>query len=152
MPSFMENTLHSVATIRDQGIMFGAYASDRRAPKTAARDMGAVAARLLADASWVGQEEVPLVGPEDLSMDEMAAIISEVLGRKVRYQQISYEVFKERVISQGASEAFAQGYVDMFKAKDEGMDNVARRDSAEPTLASFRQWCEEELKPAVFRR
>lgn len=149
MPSFMDNTLHNLTTIRDQGMMFGAYDPDRKSPKTATRDMAATAARLLVDEAWAGQQEVPLLGPEDLSMNDMAAIVSDVLGREIRYQQIPYAAFKERVIGQGGTEAFAQAYVEMFKAKDEGMDNVARRDGAEPAPTTFRQWCEEELKPLL---
>jgi hypothetical protein len=34
-------------------------------------------------------------------------------------------------------EAFAQGYVDMFKAKDEGMDNVVKRESAQQAPRRF---------------
>lgn len=147
MPSFMDNTLHNLATIREQGMMFTAYAPDLKAPKTAARDMGAAAARLLADASWTGQEEVPLLGPEDLSMDDMAAIVSDVLGREVRYRQVPYDAFKQQAVGRGMAEPFADGLIAMFKAKDAGMDNVAKREDGGHAPTTFRQWCEEELKP-----
>lgn len=149
LPSFMDNALRSVATIREQGVMFGAYLPDKKAPKTAARDMGATAAALLADDAWAGQEEVPLLGPEDLSPNEMAAIVSDVLNREVRYQQIPYEGFKQTMMGYGMSEGFAQSTIDMFKAKDEGMDNVVRREDAERAPTTFRKWCEEELKSLI---
>jgi uncharacterized protein YbjT (DUF2867 family) len=38
-----------------------------------------------------GQEEVPVLGPEDLSGNDMAAILSEVLGTPVRHQQLSLQ-------------------------------------------------------------
>ncbi|TGN42945.1 NmrA family transcriptional regulator, partial [Paracoccus liaowanqingii] len=47
MPSFMDNMLRQAVSIRDQGLMFGPEDPDRKAPTTATRDMGAVAARLL---------------------------------------------------------------------------------------------------------
>ena len=109
MSSFMNNVLRQAAPIRDQGLMFGPIDPDKKAPTTATRDMGAVAARLLADESWTGQEEVPVLGPEDLSNDDMAAIISEVLGREVRYQQTSYDALKQQLLGGGASESFVQG-------------------------------------------
>lgn len=149
MPSFMDNILRQAASIRDKGLMFGPLDPDRKAPTTATRDMGAVAARLLADGSWAGQEELPVLGPEDLSMNDMAAIASDVLGRDVRYVRTSFEDLQQQFLGNGVSESFAQAYVDMFRAKDEGMDNVAERDAASRTPTSFRQWCEEELKPAV---
>jgi len=149
MPSFMDNALRQVSTIKDMGLMFGTIDPDKKAPTTATRDMGAVAARLLADTSWKGQEELPVLGPEDLSPNDMAAIVSEVLGREVRYQQTSLEAFKEQLLGHGITESFADGYIHMMRAKDEGMDNVAERNASTRTPTSFRQWCEDELKPAV---
>ena len=37
----------------------------------------------------------------------------------------------------------------MMRAKNEGMDNMAVRTAANTGPASFRQWAEEELKPAL---
>ncbi len=148
MPGFVENALQQVAAIR-QGQMFGPLDPDKKVPHTATRDMGAAAARLLRDRSWTGQADVPLVGPEDLSFNDIASIISEVLGREVRYQQVPFAGFKAQLMERGMSEAFAQGYVDMMRAKNEGMDNRAPRTSANTGPTTFRQWAEEELKPAA---
>src|SRR3546814_1014715 len=46
--------------------------------------------------------------PEDLSFDDQAAIISDVIGRDVRYQQISFDQFKQQFLDRGASESFAR--------------------------------------------
>ena len=148
MPGFMENALQQVQPIRG-GQMFGPLDPDKKVPHTATRDMGAVAARLLADRSWTGHEDVPVLGPEDLSFNEVAAIISEVLGREVRFQQIPLEGFKAQLMGRGMPEPFAQGFVDMMRAKNEGVDNTAERDADSRTRTTYRQWAEEELKPAV---
>lgn len=37
----------------------------------------------------------------------------------------------------------------MVRAKNDGMDNAASRTPESNTPTSFRQWCEEALKPAV---
>ena len=108
-------------------MFFGPIRPDRKLPFTATRDMAAAAARLLSDDAWGGQEELPVLGPEDLSFDDQAAIISDVIGREVRYQQISFDQFKQQFLDRGASESFAQGYVDMYRAKDEGVDNAVLR-------------------------
>jgi len=47
------------------------------------------------------------------------------------------------------SDAMAQGYADMAWAKNEGLDNGVQRTPENSTPTSFRQWCEEALKPAV---
>ena len=149
MPSFMDNTLRQATALRDRGTIFGLLDPDLKMPVTATRDMGAVAARLLADVSWTGQGEVPVLGPEDLSMNEVASIIADVLGRDVRYQQIPFDAFKQQQMERGSSESFAQGSIDMMRAKNEGLDNVAERAAGTRTPTTFRHWCEEELRPVV---
>ena len=150
-PSFMDNMLRQVRAIKDQGMIFGTIAADRELPTVATRDIAAVAARLLLDHTWAGQQEVPLLGPEDLSGDDMAAIISEVLGVPVRYQQIAGQAFKDQLTGHGISDAMAQGMLDMMIAKDNGLDNGVSRGpaSAIDTPTTFRQWCADTLKPAV---
>ncbi len=149
MPSFMENIARQAGSMKEKGMFFGPLDPDKKVPWTATRDMGATAARLLADESWTRQEEAPLLGPEDLSFDDIAKIISEVVGREVRYQQIPFDAFKQQFLGRGASESFAQGYADMYRAKNEGMDNAVERDATNRTPTTFRQFCEENLKPAL---
>ncbi len=151
MPSFMENALQQVDAIK-QGQMFGPLDPDRKLPHTATRDMGSASARLLQDRSWTGQEDVPLVGPQDLSFNDIAAILSDVLSREVRYHQVPFDAFKAQLMQRGMSDEFATGYVDMMRAKNEGMDNAAERTSANTAPTTFRQWAEDELKPALERR
>jgi uncharacterized protein YbjT (DUF2867 family) len=122
---------------------------DRRLPTCATRDIAAVAAGLLLDHSWSGQASVPVLGPEDLSFNDMAQIMSEVLGRPVRFQQVPAETYRATLTGRGMSEAMAQGTVDMLLAKDKGLDNAEPRSPQSTTPTSFRQWCEEVLKPAV---
>jgi phosphotransferase system IIA component len=79
----------------------------------------------------------------------MAQIMSEVLGKPMRFQQIPGEAFKAGLTGRGMSEAMAQGTLDMMVAKNEGLDNAEPRTHKNTTPTSFRQWCEEVLKPAV---
>ena len=148
-PSFMDNTIRQVPSIRDQGMFFSPIAGDRKLPTVATRDIAAAAARLLLDASWTGFEEVPLLGPEDLSFDDMAEIMSAVLGKEVRFQRTTFEAYKERFASFGMSDAMAQGMTDMAWAKNEGLDNGVQRTPENSTPTSFLQWADEVLKPAV---
>ena len=149
MPSFMDNLLRQVQPIRNQGMFVSPIAGDRKNPTCATRDIAAVAARLLLDSSWSGHDQVAVLGPEDLSFNDMAQVISEVLGKPVRFQQISGEAFKARLLELGTSEAMAQATLDMMNAKNEGLDNAERRTPQSTTPTSFRQWCEDVLKPAV---
>ena len=148
-PYFMEDTVRQAESIKNQGVFFWPIAGDRKLPAVATRDIAAAASRLLLDARWSGVEEVPLLGPEDLSVDDMAEIMSQVLGKDVRFQQITFEAYKDRFVRLGMSDAMAQGFTDMAWAKNEGLDNGVQRTPENSTPTSFRQCCEEVLKPTV---
>jgi uncharacterized protein YbjT (DUF2867 family) len=148
-PSFMDNLLRQAEAIKNQGLFFSPIDGDRKLPACATRDIAAVAAKLLLDQSWSGHDHVAVLGPEDLSFNDMARIMTEVLGKPVRFQQIPFEAYKARFVQFGMSEAMAQGMTDMARAKNEGLDNAEPRTSENTTPTSFRQWCEELLKPAV---
>jgi uncharacterized protein YbjT (DUF2867 family) len=148
-PSFMDNIAAQARAIKSQGMFFSPIDGDRKLPTVATRDIAAAASRLLLDDGWSGVGEVPLLGPEDLSLNDMAAIISEVLGTQVRFQQITFEAYKDRFTGFGMSDAMAQGMTDMAWAKNQGLDNAVQRTPGNSTPTSFHQWCEEVLKPAV---
>ncbi|WP_426511737.1 NAD(P)H-binding protein [Dactylosporangium sp. McL0621] len=149
MPSFMDNTLRQIAPITSQGVFYGPLRPNDPSPAVATRDIAAVAARLLLDEGWTGFEEVPVLGPEDITYDEMAATISDVLGRPVRYEQLPGEAFKAGMLARGISEPMAQGLLDMAVAKNEGLDRGVARTPQWSTPTTFRQWCTEVLKPAA---
>jgi uncharacterized protein YbjT (DUF2867 family) len=149
MSSFMDNLLRQTELIKNQGMFTLPISGSRTMPVCAVRDIAAVAADLLLDDTWSGVGEVPVLGPEDLSFDDMAQIMSEVLQRPVRYQQAPGPDYKARMMQFGMSEAMAQGLLDMSLAKDAGLDNAVPRTAQASTPTSFRQWCQDVLKPAV---
>ncbi len=148
-PSFMDNLLRQVASIRDEGVFTDTVDPDRKAPAAATRDIAAAGARLLLERSWTGAGSVPVLGPEDLSADDMARTMSEVLGRPVGYRREALDDMGARLAGYGIGAAFARGMVDMMRAKDEGLDDGVPRTAEHPSPTTFRQWCEEVLEPAV---
>jgi uncharacterized protein YbjT (DUF2867 family) len=149
MPSFMDNLLRQAASITSEGVFSLPINGDRKLPSVATRDVAHAAAMRLRDHRWNGVASVPVLGPEDLSYNDMARILSDVLGRPVRFEQISNEAYKARLVARGMSDAMAQANVDMWIAKDHGMDNAATRttDSSSPT--SFRDWAQQAFRPRV---
>lgn len=148
-PAFMENLLQQVEPIRAQGTFFSPVSGDRKLPTCATRDIAAIAAGLLRDGRWNGRRGVPILGPEDLSYDDMAEIMSEVLQRPIRYRRVPGEAFKATLMRNGMAEAWAQGLVDLLAAVDDGLYNAEPRTPESTTPTGFRQWCAEVLKPAV---
>jgi uncharacterized protein YbjT (DUF2867 family) len=149
-PALMENFLRQTESIAHAGVVHMALAPDRVLRTCADRDIAATATRLLLDTSWTGQDDVPVVGPDALTPEGMAQVISEVLDRPVRVQPISSAALKESLLRFGASEAWAQGVADMTDAQNtQGLYGATVPSTPEEAPTSFRQWCEEVLKPAV---
>ncbi|MGA6205125.1 NAD(P)H-binding protein [Nocardia testacea] len=148
-PSFMDNVLRQLRPIRDEGVFTGTLAADLPAPLAATGDIAAAAAGLLLDRSWTGTGEVAVLGPQDLTPDDMAQTMSEVLGRPVRYHRITLDELATSTAGFGAGDAFVQGMVDMMRAKDEGLDNGVPRTPRTTSPTTFRQWCTTVLAPAA---
>ncbi|MET7826385.1 NAD(P)H-binding protein [Streptomyces sp. NPDC005386] len=151
-PSFFENLLEEIDSLRDQGVFTDVVAADRRAPLVAVADIAAVAAGLLLDRSWTGSDSVPVLGPEDLSPDDLARIMTEQLGRPVRYERQPLDELYSTLVGYGLDEAFVQGIADMKRAKDEGLDAGVVRTPETATPTTFEQWCARTLTPAVLAR
>lgn len=149
-PGFMENTLRQVQPIKDQGVFFGLDRPDMKTPLVATRDIAASAARLLLDVSWTGQGGLAVLGPEELSCNDKAYIMSEVLGKPIRFQPIPPDNYKAQLIQNGASEAMAQGLVDLVAdIYEHGIYDAEPRTPENTTPTTFRMWCDRILKPAV---
>lgn len=146
-PSFMDNTLRDLPSIKAQGTFASPIAADLRLPAVATRDIAAVAAGLLLNRDWTGVREIPLLGPQDLSPADMASIISEELGTPVGGRQISGRELKAG-LSGLMSEPMARAMVDMAAAKNAGLDSGVARTPENSTPTTFRTWCREVLKPA----
>jgi len=124
MPSFMDNLLMQLAPIKTKGVFFSPINGDLKLPACATRDIAAIAAKLLIDPRWTGQQHVAVLGPEDVSFNDMARTMSDVLERPIRFEQISFEAYKSQFTAHGMSDAMAQGMTDMARAKNEGLDNA----------------------------
>jgi len=149
-PSFMDNVARQSVPIRDKGTFLLPLDGERKMPTCATRDIAEIATRLLLDPNWDRTGHTSVLGPEDLSCNDIAALMSDVLDKPIRYEQISFDAYKAGFFERGVSEAMAQGLTDMARAKNEGLDNTEPRTPENTTPTGFSQWCEEELKPIVF--
>ena len=149
LPFFMENLLRQIQEIREQGTFSMANTADRPLPTVATRDVAAAAAALLLDTSWSGQASVPLTGPDNLTPDDMAEVVSDTLGRTIRYRQVPVADLQAMMQRRGASQAMARDMADMIEAQNNGIYDAEPRDPNSATATSFRQWCHDTLKPAV---
>lgn len=145
--TFMENYLRSVSSIKQQSVYYGVHTGDNVLHTVSTKDIAKNATELLLDHSWDGQEHVPLIGPDNLTPNQMAKVMSEVLGKPISYVQSDIEATRMRMMGFGMSEAAAGGLMDMAVAQSNGV-YIAEAETAERAQTSFRTWCETVLKPA----
>jgi uncharacterized protein YbjT (DUF2867 family) len=148
MPFYMENLDRNLDTIREQGMFSLPYAPDRPLAMIATRDIAQTAGALLTDRSWTRQENLPVFGPDRLTPNQMAEVMSEVLGRPVTYHQTSHKDFVSRMAARGASEQSIRDMTEMHDAQNEGLYE-ADWAAATPTATDFRTWFEEAVRPTA---
>ena len=147
---FFENTFAALGTIADAGQTFGVGDGDLAYPQVATRDIGDVAARWLLDASWTGQRTVGIHGPRDLSSNEQAELLSQALGRPVRYTQVPVEAIKQAMAGFGMSPSVVENYGEMITGfAASRYEHPGEPRTAETTTPTeFGAWAREVLRPA----
>lgn len=147
--SLMDNMMRQADPIREQNAFYQPTPGDVKLPHVAKADVAAIAVRLLLNPVWTGVEEVSLLGPEDLSFNEIAGIMTDVLGSSVHFHEMPMEQFEQMMASFGTSAGMVEAYSQMLTAKNEGMDTIHGVTDRSDTPTTFRAWCERELRPAV---
>jgi uncharacterized protein YbjT (DUF2867 family) len=147
-PFFMENLLRQLGPIRDQGIFALPTASDRPLATVATRDLADTAAALLGDPSWSGQENLAVFGPDRLTPNGMAEVISGVLGRTVSFRQLTLTDVASALAARGASAAVVDDVTEAAAAVNAGIYD-SDQEAARVGPTDFRTWCREVLRPAV---
>lgn len=146
---FMQNftgTHAHARGIRDDGVIRTATASGR-VGFVDAEDIAAVAVRALTD-ERAPNTDLVLTGPEALSHDDIAAVVTEVTGRSVTHCRLSYEQMRDRLAAEvprefaamlaGLDRAIADG------AEDRVTDTVQRVTGRPP--GTFRALLEREAR------
>jgi uncharacterized protein YbjT (DUF2867 family) len=150
--NFMENFLWQIDPIANKGAFFYPLPGDFAMPMVSTRDIARVAAKWLVDRSWSGQEGIGVHGAEDLSCNQAAEIFSQVLGKPVRFQSVPAEAYRQSMLDQGASAAFAQSLLDMFVEVASGIYNAEPRTLETTTSITLKQWTEEAMLSRIDQR
>lgn len=143
MGFYMENLLRSLPQMTSEGALSLPLNPDRPLATIATRDVAATAARLLLDRSWAGTDRIPLFG-DNLTPNEMTAVISDVLGLELIFEQTDLEQVTASSIQRGVPERMARDFTAMYWAQQNGIyDEDWSHATAAPT--SFRAWCKDVL-------
>ncbi|GAA2814521.1 ergot alkaloid biosynthesis protein [Saccharopolyspora taberi] len=152
---FMQNFTgaHPVAdAIRERG-EFSTATGNGRIGWVDAEDIAAVAAELLAGRAE--RSEYVLTGPEALSCDEAAAVITEVTGRPVRHVGVSVAQRARMFAEFGVPEPFARGLAAIDADIRGGSEDRVTTDVADVTgraPRSLRDFVAAQLGPVTSMR
>ncbi|MGI5130663.1 NAD(P)H-binding protein [Pseudonocardia sp. CA-107938] len=144
---FFTNLLFDLDGLRD-GRISGQRRPDERIPWVDPRDIGEVAAARLLSSSWSGRHVQGVQGPQDLSFAEVAAILSEALGRPVRYVEVSDDDVREQMRAAGRPEAVIEGIVGMT-AGTRDREPAVPREYVTTTPTPLSAWAFTTLRPLL---
>jgi uncharacterized protein YbjT (DUF2867 family) len=110
--SFFQNLLWSATAIRERG-EFYLPLRDARQSLVDVRDIAAVTAVVLTEAGHEGKT-YEITGPEALSYEAVAAILTKALGRSVRYVDVPPEAAKQAMLVAGMPEWNAAAVTELY--------------------------------------
>ena len=145
---FMENLLEALPTLVNPGMVFYNGPGNVPLPMVCVADVATKAVELLVDRSWVGQGHVAIHGPAHVSFDEMAGVLSEVLGKRVGYMQVPDQVLIDNITRAGFPQGFAAAYSKLLTEKALRAYDIEPRTSETTTATSLHKWATTVLRPA----
>jgi uncharacterized protein YbjT (DUF2867 family) len=99
---------------------FGSAAGKGRVGMVDARDVGAVAAEIAASPATHAGQTYWLTGPELISNYDVAAVLSELLGRTIAYTEVSFDENRDAMIKAGVPAPIAEMNAQAFRLTADG--------------------------------
>lgn len=119
--AFFESIFSLLPGVRYQGVLADAVAVDQPVPMIATADVAASAAAALQARDWQGHVVRELLGPEDLTNRQVAAIVGQAIGQPaLQYHQLAYEEMAGVLASAGLAADLAQLLVEFARGINEG--------------------------------
>ena len=112
--SFMENILHSLPAVRATGSYFAFYQPlDQPFPLIATADIGRIAAEILLE-PWQGNRVIEIAGPAYYSSNQVAAALSQALGRPITAVAVPRQTWVETFAQNGIPADRSGPYLEMI--------------------------------------
>ena len=145
---FMENLLEALPTLMAPGAVFYNGPPDLPLPMVCVADVAAKAAELLIDRAWQGQGHVAVHGPADVSFDGMAQVLTEALGKPIRYVQVPDDVLIDNLRRVGLPDGFARAYARLLTREALEAYAIEPRTAETTTPTTLDAWTRAVLLPA----
>jgi uncharacterized protein YbjT (DUF2867 family) len=120
--SFMENFFMNIDAIRNMGVLGTPLRGDIRIYPIATRDIGIYAARRLTELDFSGNSSQELLGAASVTMEEVTRALGTAIGQpELPYVQVPYEDFGQALLAMGVSRSAADGYIELYRALNDGL-------------------------------
>lgn len=147
---FFENLLWQMDAIKKWGRISLPLSGTTRYPMIACHDIGRIACEWLMKTDWTGRNIHELHGPTDLCFNDVAGILSQILGRKIVYVRCDKEEARRGIIESGVSENAADAMLEMYDAVERKKVLPTQPRSTKTTTATlFSDFALEVLLPLI---
>ncbi|MBB6558289.1 uncharacterized protein YbjT (DUF2867 family) [Acidovorax soli] len=118
---FFEGLFNLLPGVKYGGSLADAFAPDLPIPMIATRDIADAATAALDQRGWTGHRVRELLGPGDLSHNQLATLVGGVIGQPaLAYQQLPYESAAQGMAQAGIAPDLADLLAEMARALNEG--------------------------------
>ncbi len=147
---FMENLLAYIGLIKTMGMTAGTLKGDLPIAMIATRDIGTRAAEELVRGDFSGKTTLELLGPRDVSMNEVAKIIGQAIGKPgLSYSRMPGMIVKGAMTQMGISSPMADALLEMDEAMNDGrMRPLEQRSVRTETPTTLETFAAEVFVPA----
>jgi len=147
---FMENVWPQIDIIKNFGFVGGPVTADARFPVVATRDIAAVAAERLGNRDFAGHTMEYVLGPRDISYNDITAALGNALGMQLTYMQASDGDARAALSYMGMSRNFIELILDFAHRLNDGTaQNHHKRTAANTTptdIDEFARWFAEAYR------
>ena len=109
---FMQNTMMAAQTVASDGMIYLPF-KDGKLGMIDLRDVVDVALKVLTSEGHEGKTYT-LTGPQSISYHEVAASLSKVLGKEIKYVSVPPEAAQEAMLGMGMPEWLTEGYIELM--------------------------------------
>ncbi|HKK68143.1 MAG TPA: NmrA family NAD(P)-binding protein [Bacteroidales bacterium] len=111
---FMQNfEMYQTKDIREHNRLF-LPTGKGKAPYVDTIDIGQVAAEVIDNPAEYKNDTIYLTGPEAMDLHQVAGIFSDVLGKKITFNEPSDEAYREEMKNRGYSDKYIDAMISVF--------------------------------------
>ncbi len=142
--SFDSNALYWADTIKSHDTVYGAL-GDAALPVIDPEDIAAVAAQVLTSSGQAGKI-YELSGPESLTSEQQVKILSEAVGRPLKYVNVPDQAARDAMLGMGMPPRYVDAMVGLIQTL-RGIGRIEPTGDVKAVLGrqprSFRQWAQD---------